>query len=299
MPAVLDPIQALPEGAGRTAAARFLRRVATAVGKAAKAEQKHDRTRVRARGDCSRSFFDDPDRFAIALMMAIREPHGSELLRFGVGGSNWAAARHAAALLAPGRGQRVRYTFRVRGGRVRAQPEFVVGRERHDAAARRLHGKHRSLNGLPLTWCTVSALVLKLVNSTIQGAGRRHAYACLSILGWRDAAGPAFAGLDKLLISSKEFKRLSGLSANDAPRPSVDDRKRPPATGGARISSSMTTAASPVLLSIPATAERLGCGRTKVRDLMKAGELDAVKLGRRTLVTAVSIERLAERLPRV
>ncbi|TXN07396.1 helix-turn-helix domain-containing protein [Methylobacterium sp. WL103] len=61
----------------------------------------------------------------------------------------------------------------------------------------------------------------------------------------------------------------------------------------------MKTAATPVLNSIETTKVRLGCGRTKVLDLVKARDLDAVKLGRRTLIKEASIQQLAGRLPRV
>jgi excisionase family DNA binding protein len=52
-------------------------------------------------------------------------------------------------------------------------------------------------------------------------------------------------------------------------------------------------------LSIAETCERLGVGRTTVYELLKAGELDSVKIGRRRLVPASSpavyLERLAAR----
>ena len=42
-----------------------------------------------------------------------------------------------------------------------------------------------------------------------------------------------------------------------------------------------------------------GTGRSTVFDLISAGELDAVKLGRSTKVTGESIIRFVERLPRL
>ncbi|MCJ2016949.1 helix-turn-helix domain-containing protein [Methylobacterium sp. E-065] len=56
---------------------------------------------------------------------------------------------------------------------------------------------------------------------------------------------------------------------------------------------------APLLNTVAATQSRLGLGRTKVLALVKAQDLEAVKVGRRTLVTEASIERLVDRLPRV
>ncbi|MGH1591789.1 helix-turn-helix domain-containing protein [Methylobacterium phyllosphaerae] len=56
---------------------------------------------------------------------------------------------------------------------------------------------------------------------------------------------------------------------------------------------------APVLNTLEDTRARLGLGKTKVRELLNAGDLEAVKLGRRTLVVEASIERLIERLPRL
>ena len=42
-----------------------------------------------------------------------------------------------------------------------------------------------------------------------------------------------------------------------------------------------------------------GIGRTTVYSLIAAGKLEAVKLGSRTLITAVSIDALLASLPRV
>lgn len=61
----------------------------------------------------------------------------------------------------------------------------------------------------------------------------------------------------------------------------------------------MKTNSVPVLNTLEATRARLGCGRTKLRELVNAGDLEAVKLGRRTLVVEASIERLVGRLPRL
>lgn len=45
-------------------------------------------------------------------------------------------------------------------------------------------------------------------------------------------------------------------------------------------------------LTISSAAGAIGIGRTKLYELINSGELDVVKIGRRTLVTTASIERL-------
>jgi len=50
----------------------------------------------------------------------------------------------------------------------------------------------------------------------------------------------------------------------------------------------------PICVSINDTARTLGIGRTKVYELIKAGLLEVVKIGRRTLVRTASIRALAE-----
>ena len=49
----------------------------------------------------------------------------------------------------------------------------------------------------------------------------------------------------------------------------------------------------PFLLPIPATCEALGIGRSKVYELINAGQLEIVKIGRRTLVRVASIRAMA------
>ena len=56
---------------------------------------------------------------------------------------------------------------------------------------------------------------------------------------------------------------------------------------------------NPVLNTLQSTGERLGVGRTTVRELVNAGDLEAVKIGRRTLIPEASIARLVGRLPRI
>ena len=47
-------------------------------------------------------------------------------------------------------------------------------------------------------------------------------------------------------------------------------------------------------ISINDTAKALGIGRSSVYALLKSGKLDAIKIGRRTLLTTESIKRLAQ-----
>ena len=47
-------------------------------------------------------------------------------------------------------------------------------------------------------------------------------------------------------------------------------------------------------ISINDTAKALGVGRSSVYALLKSGRLDAIKIGRRTLLTTESIKRLAQ-----
>lgn len=49
-----------------------------------------------------------------------------------------------------------------------------------------------------------------------------------------------------------------------------------------------------LLVSIPDAAAALSVGRTTVYDLMRSGQLDTRKMGRRRLITAASIRRLVE-----
>lgn len=50
----------------------------------------------------------------------------------------------------------------------------------------------------------------------------------------------------------------------------------------------------PLAISVNATAKVLGVGRSSVYLLMKSGKLEAIKIGRRTLLTTASIKRLAQ-----
>ena len=50
-------------------------------------------------------------------------------------------------------------------------------------------------------------------------------------------------------------------------------------------------------ISINDTAKALGIGRSSVYTLLKSGRLDAIKIGRRTLLTTESVRRLAQFRP--
>ena len=50
-------------------------------------------------------------------------------------------------------------------------------------------------------------------------------------------------------------------------------------------------------ISINETAKALGIGRSSVYTLLKTGRLDAIKIGRRTLLTTESIRRLTQSRP--
>lgn len=49
-----------------------------------------------------------------------------------------------------------------------------------------------------------------------------------------------------------------------------------------------------IAYSINRTAKALGVGRSTIYMLIKSGRLDAIKIGRRTLLTTASIRRLTQ-----
>lgn len=55
----------------------------------------------------------------------------------------------------------------------------------------------------------------------------------------------------------------------------------------------------PLAISINETAKTLGVGRSSVYALLKSGRLDAIKIGRRTLLTTESIKRLTQSGPTI
>ena len=50
----------------------------------------------------------------------------------------------------------------------------------------------------------------------------------------------------------------------------------------------------PLAISINQTAKALSIGRSSVYALLKSGRLEAIKIGRRTLLTTESIKRLSQ-----
>jgi excisionase family DNA binding protein len=54
-----------------------------------------------------------------------------------------------------------------------------------------------------------------------------------------------------------------------------------------------------VNLTINQFCEAVPCGRTKAYELSGAGEVEAIKLGKRTLIPRTELERLQARLPRI
>ena len=61
-----------------------------------------------------------------------------------------------------------------------------------------------------------------------------------------------------------------------------------------RKRATMETKMEPLAVSINTAAKALGVGRSSVYCLIKARKLEAIKIGRRTLLTTVSIKRLAQ-----
>lgn len=55
----------------------------------------------------------------------------------------------------------------------------------------------------------------------------------------------------------------------------------------------------PEHISIGETVYRFGIGRTKLYELINNGEIEAVKLGRRTLICTSTVRAFVDRLPRL
>lgn len=55
--------------------------------------------------------------------------------------------------------------------------------------------------------------------------------------------------------------------------------------------SATTAALEPLAIQIPEACKLLGCGKTTIYELIKARELDRVKIGTRTAITMASIKR--------
>jgi excisionase family DNA binding protein len=61
-----------------------------------------------------------------------------------------------------------------------------------------------------------------------------------------------------------------------------------------RESANKETNMEPLVISINDTAKALGVGRSSIYSLIKDGRLESIKIGRRTLLTTASINRLAQ-----
>lgn len=195
--------------------ANSLRPLVEAVAAEAQADRKHHRTRKRTRGDCSRGFFDDPDRFALAAMVGMQLASEASPMQFGGLRSDWSSAHHAAALFAPGRGQHVTYSHRRVDGALVAQATFRA-HDRHETAARRLTRKQRTLEGLPATWVALSGALLAHLNSSARSGTRAYARGLLGRLGWRDVPPSIWMRLGQLLAPS-EINSLGELLIGDWP----------------------------------------------------------------------------------
>jgi excisionase family DNA binding protein len=53
----------------------------------------------------------------------------------------------------------------------------------------------------------------------------------------------------------------------------------------------------PLNVTIPEAARILGCGRSKLYELIAANRLEAVKLGARTLIRVASLKAYSDSLP--
>jgi len=77
-------------------------------------------------------------------------------------------------------------------------------------------------------------------------------------------------------------------------RENVAVRTQSPTSGGRRRLRGVRALA--LLLTVTDVAERLGCGRTFVYELISAGELETVKLGRLRRVPVAALDALVARL---
>jgi excisionase family DNA binding protein len=90
------------------------------------------------------------------------------------------------------------------------------------------------------------------------------------------------------MAQSELFFDEPELRENVAVRTQSPPSVRPPRERSAR--------AFALLLTITDVAERLGCGRTFVYELISSGELETVKLGRLRRVPVAALDALIERL---
>lgn len=56
--------------------------------------------------------------------------------------------------------------------------------------------------------------------------------------------------------------------------------------------------AGPINLTVPQFCAEMNCGKTKAYELLGTGEVEAIKLGKKTLIPRTEVERLRARLPR-
>jgi excisionase family DNA binding protein len=77
-------------------------------------------------------------------------------------------------------------------------------------------------------------------------------------------------------------------------RENADVRLQPVTT--ARALGERPIRARALLLTVREVADRLGCGRTLVYELISSGELETIKLGRLRRVPVAALEALVERL---
>lgn len=202
---------------------REIRQLVRAIADAAENERQQYRGRKRRQGDCGRGFFEDPDRFALAAMMAMQMSGNDVLIHFGTRRSDWAAALHAASLMSPGRGQRVTYVHYHEHGSLHARAVFMAP-DRHETAARRLDRKRRALEGLPQTWACLSACLLNTLNAGVTGAARTHTLALLGLLGWHAIPRAVWARLAQV-VEPSNISALQELLFNDDPPVGAHDRR--------------------------------------------------------------------------
>lgn len=72
-------------------------------------------------------------------------------------------------------------------------------------------------------------------------------------------------------------------------------RRSIPAATGPGPASQLQLPLDPLTVRIPVAMRLTGIGRSKLYELIKAGDLQTVKIGTATLVTMASLRRLVER----
>lgn len=69
-----------------------------------------------------------------------------------------------------------------------------------------------------------------------------------------------------------------------------------PAPDARRREGSRAPSATPICVRVDRALSELNIGKTKLYELLASGELEAIRIGRRTLVLQDSIDALVERL---